>query len=199
MTSKELLKKLNEERENFKTVLNDTLSNDAELTYKLKFSYALPEDAVKIVKRVEKWDEEDKDSTFSCCGYNIEWRPAATAEIIPGIKLNFFSFGENGPTPVSYCKESHKYFKFSACGTGELIEAFIIAGVADPKYCFGIDFNSKLVKLTRERLKKYGVPEENIVLAEGNSRKSVEKPMNEFLSRNFDEETILIFPKNAVR
>lgn len=49
-----------------------------------------------------------------------------------------------------------------AVGSGNLIAAAVIAG-ADPKRCYGIELDEKMLALCRKRLRKLGVPERNLV------------------------------------
>ena len=59
-------------------------------------------------------------------------------------------------------------------GSGNLIVGCIIAG-ADPKKCYGIEFDAGQAELCRNRLEKYGVPRENIVTGDCLDNKTWEK------------------------
>ena len=48
------------------------------------------------------------------------------------------------------------------CGAGGLLATAILAGIANPKRCYGIEINPKMADICRKRLKLLGVPEENI-------------------------------------
>lgn len=59
-------------------------------------------------------------------------------------------------------------------GSGNLIVGCIIAG-ADPKRCYGIEFDAGQAELCRDRLEQYGVPRENIVTGDCLDNKTWEK------------------------
>ena len=57
-------------------------------------------------------------------------------------------------------------------GAGGLIAACIIAG-ADPKLCYGNEFDEDILKGCKERLCAMGVPEENLHLGDANNPESI--------------------------
>ena len=60
------------------------------------------------------------------------------------------------------------------CGCGLLLSGVVIAG-ADPKKCYGIEFDAGQAELCRDRLEQYGVPRENIVTGDCLDNKTWEK------------------------
>lgn len=58
-------------------------------------------------------------------------------------------------------------------GAGGLIAAAIIAG-ADPKKCYGIEFDPSVLEVAKKRLAKLGVPEQNLRQGDALDPKSYE-------------------------
>jgi type I restriction-modification system DNA methylase subunit len=57
-------------------------------------------------------------------------------------------------------------------GAGGLIAACIIAG-ADPKLCYGNEFDSSILEICKKRLCAIGVPEENLHLGDATNPESI--------------------------